>query len=323
MRALYPPLEPSHHGWLDVGDGHSIYFEESGNPDGKPCIFVHGGPGGGSSPGARQFFDPARYRIVLFDQRGCGRSTPHASLEANTTWDLIADMEQLRAHLGIDKWLVFGGSWGSTLSLAYAQTHPDRVTELVLRGIFLLRPEEIRWFYQEGASHIFPDYWEDYLSLIPEEERGDMVAAYYKRLTGDDEICRMHAARNWSIWEGRCATLRPSAQVVDRFSDARRAYSIARIECHYFINQAFLNPDQLLEDMSKIAHLPGIIVHGRYDMVCPLDNAFALHQRWPGSELQIIRDAGHAASEPGIADALVRATQTMARRLLQLAPQAE
>lgn len=323
MQLLYPEIKPFARHELPVEPPHVLYADESGQRDGLPVVFIHGGPGAGCDSLSRRFFDPSVYRIITFDQRGSGRSTPHASLENNTTAHLIADLEVLREQLGIDKWVLFGGSWGSTLALAYAQAYPERVMGLILRGIFLCRDQDIRWFYQEGASHIFPDYWEDYLSLIPEEERGDMVAAYYKRLTGDDEICRMHAARNWSIWEGRCATLRPSAQVVDRFSEARRAYSIARIECHYFINQAFLNPDQLLEDMSKIAHLPGIIVHGRYDMVCPLDNAFALHQHWPGSELQIIRDAGHAASEPGIADALVRATQTMARQLLQLAPQAE
>jgi proline iminopeptidase len=261
------------------------------------------------------------YRIVTFDQRGCGRSTPHASLENNTTQALVADLECIREHLGIDKWLLFGGSWGSTLALAYAQAHPERVHGLILRGIFLCRPQEISWFYQEGASRLFPDYWEDYLAPIPAEERGDLVQAFYKRLTGPDQIAQMHAAKAWSTWEGRTATLRPNSQVVDRFSEPHRALSIARIECHYFVNNAFLADDQLLRDMPKIAHLPGVIVHGRYDVICPLDNAWALHQAWPNSELQIIRDAGHAAAEPGITDALVRAADQMARRLLDLPPE--
>lgn len=323
MQLLYPEIKPFARHELAVEQPHVLYADESGQEDGLPVVFIHGGPGAGCDSLSRRFFDPSVYRIITFDQRGAGRSTPHASLENNTTAHLIEDLEALREHLGIEKWVLFGGSWGSTLALAYAQAHPDRVMGMILRGIFLCRKQDIHWFYQEGASHIFPDYWEDYVSLIPEDERHDMVGAYYRRLTGDDEICHMHAAKAWSIWEGRCATLRPSAQVVDRFSDARRAYSIARIECHYFVNDSFLEPDQLLRDMDRIAHIPGIIVHGRYDMVCPLDNAYALHQRWPGSELQIIRDAGHAASEAGIADALVRATQAMARQLLDLAPQAE
>ncbi|UJJ30117.1 prolyl aminopeptidase [Halopseudomonas maritima] len=323
MQLLYPEIKPYARHELAVTPPHVLYADESGQPDGLPVVFIHGGPGAGCDALSRRFFDPSLYRIVTFDQRGCGRSTPHGSLEHNTTADLVADMEALREHLGIDKWVLFGGSWGSTLALAYAQAHPERVVGMVLRGIFLCREQDIHWFYQEGASHVFPDYWEDYLSLIPQEERHDMVAAYYRRLTGDDEICRMHAAKAWSVWEGRCATLRPSPQVIERFSDARRAYAIARIECHYFANKTFLEPDQLLNNMERIAHIPGIIVHGRYDMVCPLDNAHALHQRWPGSELNIIRDAGHAASEPGIADALVRATGDMARQLLNLTPQAE
>ena len=253
---------------------------------------------------------------MTFDQRDCGRSTPHACLEHNDTWALVEDMEHIRQQLGIERWVLFGGSWGSTLSLAYAQRHPERVQALILRGIFLCRPEDFRWFYQEGASRLFPDYWQDYLAVIPPAERGDLMQAYYKRLTGSDEIAQMQAAKAWSCWEGRTASLRPNPQLVERFHE--RALSIARIECHYFVNQAFLEPDQLLRDMPRIAHLPGIIVHGRYDAVCPLDNAWALHQAWPGSELQIIRDAGHAASEPGIADALVRAADSLARRLLDL-----
>ncbi len=272
----------------------------------------------GCDEASRRWFDPTVYRIVTFDQRGCGRSTPHASLDRNTTWDLVADMERIREHLGIDKWVLFGGSWGSTLSLAYAQTHPERVHALILRGIFLCRPQEIQWFYQEGASRLFPDYWEDYLAPIPQEERHDLVDAFYRRLAGADQIAQMHAAKAWSVWEGRTATLRPNGQVIERFSEPQRALSIARIECHYFVNNAFLEENQLLRDMHKIAHIPGVIVHGRYDVVCPLDNAWALHQAWPNSELSIIRDAGHAAGELGITDALVRATGQIARQLLDL-----
>lgn len=323
MQLLYPEIKPYARHELAVEAPHVLYVDESGEPEGLPVVFLHGGPGAGCDALSRRFFDPSIYRIITFDQRGSGRSTPHASLENNTTAHLVSDMEALREHLKIDKWVLFGGSWGSTLALAYAQAHPERVSAMILRGIFLCRDQDIRWFYQDGASHIFPDYWEDYASLIPEVERGDMVSAYYRRLIGDDEICRMHAARSWSSWEGRCATLRPSAQVIDRFNDSRRAYAMARIECHFFVNDAFLQPDQLLNNMPSIAHIPGILIHGRYDMVCPLDNAYALHRRWPGSELQIIRDAGHAASEAGTADALVRATQSIAQRLLHLPPQAE
>jgi proline iminopeptidase len=316
MQSLYPQIKPYARHTLSVEEPHLLYVDESGQPDGLPVLFVHGGPGAGCDALSRRFFDPELYRIVTFDQRGCGRSMPHASLQNNTTADLIADMERIREHLGIEQWVLFGGSWGSTLSLAYAQTHPERVLALILRGIFLCRPEDFRWFYQEGASRMFPDYWEDYLAPIPSAERGDLMQAFHKRLTGDDEIAQMQAARAWSMWEGRTASLRPNPQLVERFHD--RALSIARIECHYFVNQAFLEPGQLLRDMPKIAHLPGVIVHGRYDVICPLDNAWALHKAWPNSELQIIRDAGHAASEPGIADALVRAADQIARRLLDL-----
>jgi len=318
MLTLYPEIKPYARHRLAVEAPHELYVDESGSPDGLPVLFVHGGPGAGCDEASRRWFDPTLYRIVTFDQRGCGRSTPHASLDRNTTWDLVADMERIREHLGIDKWVLFGGSWGSTLSLAYAQTHPERVHALILRGIFLCRPQEIRWFYQEGASRLFPDYWEDYLAPIPPEERDDLVAAFYRRLTGSDQIAQMHAAKAWSIWEGRTATLRPSHEVVERFADPHRALSIARIECHYFINHAFLEADQLLRDMPRIAHLPGVIVHGRYDVVCPLDNAWALHKAWPGSELAIIRDAGHAAGEAGITDALLRASDRIARQLLDL-----
>lgn len=320
MQTLYPEIKPYARHELAVDAPHVLYVDESGSADGLPVLFVHGGPGAGCDAASRRYFDPNLYRIVTFDQRGCGRSTPHASLEYNTTWDLVADMERIREHLGIDKWVLFGGSWGSTLSLAYAQKHPDRVHALILRGIFLCRPQEFKWFYQEGASRLFPDYWQDYLAPIPAEEQGDLMQAFYKRLTGADQIAQMHAAKAWSCWEGRTATLRPNPQVVERFAESLRALSIARIECHYFVNDAFLEPNQLLRDMPKIAHLPGIIVHGRYDAICPLDNAWALHQAWPNSELQIIREAGHSAAEPGIADALVRAADEIAHRLLDLAP---
>ena len=320
MQTLYPEIKPYARHELAVEQPHVLYIDESGSADGLPVLFIHGGPGAGCDSASRRYFDPALYRIVTFDQRGCGRSTPHASLENNTTQALIADIERIREHLGIDKFVLFGGSWGSTLALAYAQAHPQRVHGLILRGIFLCRPQEFSWFYQEGASRLFPDYWEDYVAPIPVEERGDLMQAFYKRLTGADQIAQMHAAKAWSTWEGRTATLRPNTQVVERFSEAHRALSIARIECHYFVNDAFLEPNQLLRDMPKIAHLPGIIVHGRYDAICPLDNAWALHQAWPNSELQIIRDAGHAASEVGITDALVRAANQIARRLLDLSP---
>ncbi|WXL26272.1 prolyl aminopeptidase [Ectopseudomonas mendocina] len=321
MQTLYPDIKPYARHELAVEAPHQLYVDESGTSSGLPVVFIHGGPGAGCDASSRRYFDPTLYRIITFDQRGCGRSTPHASLENNTTQALIADMERIREHLGIEKWVLFGGSWGSTLALAYAQAHPQRVLGLILRGIFLARPEEFRWFYQEGASRLFPDYWEDYVAPIPPEERGDLMTAFYKRLTGPDQIAQMHAAKAWSTWEGRTATLRPNAVVVDRFCEAARALSIARIECHYFVNNAFLEPNQLLRDIGKIAHLPGVIVHGRYDVICPLDNAWALHKAWPNSELQIIRDAGHAAAESGITDALVRAADDMARRLLNLAPE--
>ncbi|MBB3102879.1 prolyl aminopeptidase [Azomonas macrocytogenes] len=320
MQTLYPEIKPYARHELPVGDGHVLYVDESGSRDGLPVVFIHGGPGAGCDASSRRFFDPALYRIVTFDQRGCGRSTPHASLENNTTRHLIEDMQCIREHLGIDKWVLFGGSWGSTLALAYAQAHPERVQALILRGIFLCRPEEFHWFYQEGASRLFPDYWHDYLAPIPQEERSNLMRAYYSRLTGSDQIAQMHAAKAWSCWEGRTATLRPNSQVVERLSEPMRALSIARIECHYFVNSAFLEPNQLLRDMAKIAHLPGIIVHGRYDVICPLENAWALHQAWPNSELQIIRDAGHSVAEPGITDALVRATGEIASRLFGLSP---
>lgn len=309
MRVLYPEIQPYRSARLRVSALHELYYEESGNPQGQPVVVVHGGPGGGSAPWHRRFFDPAVYRIVMFDQRGCGKSTPYASLEDNTTWHLVEDMERLRAKLGIERWQVFGGSWGSTLALAYAQAHPHCVTALVLRGIFLLRPFELRWFYQEGCSFIFPDAWQQYLAPIPVDERGDLIAAYYLRLTSDDARVRLQAARAWSQWEASTAKLLPDAQMVQRFGEDDFAEAFARIECHYFINQGFLrNTDQLLDDVVRIRQIPAVIVQGRYDMACPMIGAWDLHQRWPEAELQIVADAGHAASEPGIVDRLVQAT---------------
>ncbi|WP_370458902.1 prolyl aminopeptidase [Aggregicoccus sp. 17bor-14] len=309
LRTLYPPLEPYRTGRLRVSALHELYFEESGNPQGKPVVFVHGGPGGGTEPKHRRFFDPKAYRIVLVDQRGCGQSTPHAELEENTTWHLVADLEQLREHLGIGKWQVFGGSWGSTLALAYAQKHPERVTELVLRGIFLLRKQEIDWFYQRGCSALFPDAWEGYLAPIPEAERGDLLHAYHRRLTGPDPKVRQEAARAWSVWEGSTSCLLPNADLIARTGGDEFSLAFARIECHYFVNRGFMRSDtQLLEDVPKMRHIPGVIVQGRYDVVCPMESAWALHRAWPEADLKIIADAGHSANEPGITSALVEAT---------------
>jgi proline iminopeptidase len=309
MKQLYPPIEPFNTGRLQVSPLHNIYFEECGNPDGKPVVFLHGGPGGGIAPLYRQYFDPEVYRIVLFDQRGAGRSTPHAELEENTTWHLVADIETLREHLGIEKWVVFGGSWGSTLSLAYSQTHPERCKALVLRGIFLCRPKEIEWFYQHGAHAIFPDFWEHYERAIPPEERGDMLNAFYRRLTGDDAATRLEAARAWSVWEGSTSKLLPSGDLQDHFGDPHFALAMARIECHYFYHNSFFPTDNyLIENVDKIRHLPAVIVQGRYDVVCPMMSAWELHQAWPEAEFHVIPDAGHSITEPGIASALVEAT---------------
>jgi len=313
-RTLYPALEPFDAGRLRVSELHELYYEQSGNPQGKPVVFVHGGPGGGTEPRMRRFFDPAAYRIILFDQRGCGRSTPHAELRENTTWDLVADMERLRNHLAIDRWQVFGGSWGSTLALAYAETHPERVTELVLRGIFLVRKQEIDWFYQRGASALFPDAWEGYLAPIPEAERGDLLHAYYARLTGDDPAVRQEAARAWSVWEGSTSTLFTDPGLIAKTAGDAFSLAFARIECHYFVNQCwFPNDGALLEGVSKIRHIPAVIVQGRYDVVCPLESAWALHRAWPEANLVIVPDAGHSAMEAGNTDALVRATDAFRR----------
>ena len=314
---LYPAIRPYRRGRLSVSALHELYFEESGNPEGKPVVFLHGGPGGGTNAQMRRFFDPRRYRIVLFDQRGCGRSTPHASLEENTTWDLVEDTEKLRAHLGIERWQVFGGSWGSTLALAYAQRHPQRVSELVLRGIFLLRRSELEWFYQssEGAAALFPDLWEHYIAPIPEDERYDMMRAYYRRLTSSDPAERNAAARAWSIWEGATSHLRTDPGYVAKFRDAQYAAAFARIECHYFVNGGFMEcDDQLLRGVPEIRHIPATIVQGRYDVVCPMRSAWHLHRAWPEAELVVVPDAGHSAFEPGIARALRRATDRYARR---------
>ncbi len=310
---LYPPLEPCRTGRLEVSDLHELYFEESGNPAGKPVVFLHGGPGGGTEPKQRRFFDPRRYRIVLFDQRGCGRSTPHASLEANTTWDLVADVERLREHLGVARWQVFGGSWGSSLALAYAERHPEQVTELVLRGIFLLRRQEIDWLYQRGTSAIYPDAWERYVAHIPEAERGDMLAAFHARLTDPDPARRLAAAKVWSGWEGATSRLIPDPQLQDHMEEDAVALAMARVECHYFVNRGFLeSEDQLLRDVGRIRHLPAVIVQGRYDVVCPMENAWDLHRAWPEADFVVTPDAGHSAFEPANSRALVAATDRFA-----------
>ena len=308
-RTLYPELEPYRTGRLKVSDVHEISFEESGNPDGKPAIFVHGGPGGGCTPTHRRYHDPEAYRIITFDQRGCGQSTPYASLVDNTTWHLVADMEAIRTHLDIPKWQVFGGSWGSTLGITYAQTHPERVSELVLRGIFMLRRSELLWFYQEGASHIFPDAWENYVAAIPEVERGDLISAYYRRLTSDDDNTRKAAARAWSVWEGSTSYLIQNPDHIAHAGEDDFAVAFARIECHYFVNGGFFEVDgQLLRDVDRIRQIPGVIVQGRYDVVCPMRSAWELHKAWPESTLHVVADSGHSANEPGIVDQLIRAT---------------
>lgn len=308
MKTLYPEIEPFESGMLKVSDIHEIYYERCGNPDGIPVVFLHGGPGGGIMPLYRQFFDPKAYQIVLFDQRGAGNSTPPFELRENTTWDLINDIEALRVKFGIEKWYVFGGSWGSTLSLAYAETHPDKCLGLILRGIFLTRPAELQWFYQYGASEIFPDFWERYRDEIPEEERGDFISAYYKRLTSDDEKVRLSAARAWSVWEGSTSKLYPSEDLMNHWEGEHEALSLARIECHYFMNNCFFpSENYLLENIDKIRHLPTVIVQGRYDVVCPITSAWDLHKAFPEAEFVIVKDAGHSVSEPGITSALVDA----------------
>ena len=307
---LYPNTEPYNTGRLSVTGGHDLYFEECGNRDGKPALLVHGGPGGGANQTMRRYHDPEHYRIILFDQRGCGRSTPHASITDNTTWELVADMERLREHLGIERWQLLGGSWGSTLSLAYAQSHPDRVSELILRGIFMLRRAELEWFYQEGCSWIYPDAFEDYLAPIPPAERGDMISAYYERLTHADRAVQLEAARAWSVWEGSTLSLLHDENRVRNFADPDYALAFARIECHYFINRGFFDrDDQLLANAGEMAGIPGVIVHGRYDIVTPLKSAWELAKAWPDGDLRIVPDSGHAMTEPGIIHELVSATR--------------
>ncbi len=311
-RVLYPAIEANHTGYLEVSGGHELYYEESGNPHGKPAVFLHGGPGGGCTEKMRRFFNPDVYRIVLFDQRGSGKSRPHASLEHNTTWDLVDDIEILRAALQIDRWQVFGGSWGSTLALAYAQTHAEHVTELVLRGIFLLRKKEIQWLYQHGTSELFPELWQGFLDPIAKGERGDMVAAYYKRLTSDDPEVRIEAAKAWSIWEASTSFLLPNEKVMATFGADALALSLARIECHYFVNGGFMEENQLLKNVDKIRKIPAVIIQGRYDVVCPPVSAWDLAQAWPEADLRIVPDAGHAAFEPGNIHELVMATDAFA-----------
>jgi proline iminopeptidase len=312
-RTLYPPLEPWDTGYLQASELHEVYYEQCGNPAGKPVVFLHGGPGGGGDTTPRRFFDPAKYRIVLLDQRGCGRIRPHAELRGNTTWDLIADIEAIRERLAIPRWQVFGGSWGSTLALLYAQTHPERVTELVLRGIFMLRPAEIAWFYQYGASEIFPDLWEPYRDFIPTAERGDFLGAYHRRLTGPDPQLALEAARIWSVWEGSTSHLKLSPATVGRFGADRFALAFARIEAHYFVNGGFMSaPDQIIRDVPRIRHIPAVIVQGRYDIVCPLTSAWELHRAWPEADLRVVADAGHSAHEPGIVHELISATDRYA-----------
>ncbi|HET7577321.1 MAG TPA: prolyl aminopeptidase [Sphingomicrobium sp.] len=313
-RSLYPEIQPYETGMLDVGDGHRLYWELSGNPNGKPVVFLHGGPGGGSSPEHRRQFNPDKYKILVFDQRGCGKSTPYASLDHNTTWDLVGDIEKLRTQVAkVDKWQVFGGSWGSTLSLAYAQMHPERATELVLRGIFLFDQYEIDWMYTEGgASQVYPDKFEEFIGLIPEAERGDLVEAYRKRLTSDDKGVQLTAAKAWSKWEGEIVTLLPSPSTIEHFTSPEMAVAVARIENHYMANHGWLEKGQLLRDASKLKGIPGVIVQGRHDTCTPPVAAWQLKQAWPDVELNIIPDAGHLFSEPGNLDGLIRATDKFA-----------
>lgn len=309
MRDLYPEIPPYNSFTLKVSDLHTIHVEEAGNPNGKPAVFLHGGPGGGIIPNYRRYFDPKKWRIVLFDQRGCGQSTPFAELKENTTWDLVSDIEKIRTHLKIDQWSVFGGSWGSTLALAYSQTHPEKCTELFLRGIFMIRKKEIDWFYQEGCSKIFPDLWENYLKPIPKNERDDLVAAYYKRLTSEDKNIRTEAAKAWSIWEGSTSKLAYDPEAAQRFGDDEFADAFARIECHYFTNKGFFKTEnQLLENVDKIRHIPTVIIQGRYDVVCPAESAWELHKAFPESKLHIIGNAGHSLSEVGITDKMIEYT---------------
>jgi proline iminopeptidase len=315
LRTLYPEIEPYQTGHLDVGDGHSIYWERIGTPGAKPAVFLHGGPGGGINPGQRRLFNPDLYDVILFDQRGCGRSTPHANLEANTTWHLVADIERLREMVGVDKWQVFGGSWGSTLALAYAETHPQRVTELLVRGIYTLTRAELDWYYQFGVSEMFPDKWEAFLAPIPEAERHEMMHAYHRRLTGADKVEQLAAAKAWSIWEASTITLLPDPGMQQDFAQDQYAIAFARIENHFFVNAGWLDEGQLLRDAVKLKGIPGVIVHGRYDMPCPLKYAWQLSKVWTDADFHIIEGSGHAVSEPGITDQLIRATDRFAGKV--------
>ncbi|MDF7776776.1 prolyl aminopeptidase [Sphingomonas sp. AOB5] len=312
FRTLYPEIEPYETGMLDVGDGHTIYYERCGTPGAKPAVFLHGGPGGGISPTHRRLFDPALYDVMLFDQRGCGKSTPHAELEANTTWHLVADIERLRELAGVEQWLVFGGSWGSTLALAYSQKHPERTSELVLRGIYMCTKPELDWFYQFGVSEMFPEKYERFIAPIPEAERGDLLTAYHRRLTTGPIEERIEAARIWSLFEGEVITLLPDPATSAQHDDGHYALAFARIEAHYFVNACWLEPDQLLRDAERLRAIPGTIVHGRYDMPCPARYAWELHKAWPEADFHLIEGAGHAFSEPGILDQLIRATDRYA-----------
>ena len=311
-RNLYPEIEPYETGMLDVGEGHSLYYERVGTPDAKPAVFLHGGPGGGMAPDHRRQWDPELYDVLLFDQRGCGKSLPFAEIKNNDTWRIVDDIERLREMCGHEKWQAFGGSWGSTLALAYAQKYPERVSELVLRGVFLAREREKSWLYSYGASEIMAEQWDDFIGLIPENERGDLVRAYYDRLTSDDEDTRLSAAKEWSLWEGNVATLLPNEALLDSFADPAKAVPFARICAKFFLEDFFLDDGQLLENVDKIAQIPGIIVQGRHDICTPPSAAWALKKAWPSADLWIVPDAGHSASEEGIVDGLVRATDTLA-----------
>lgn len=315
MQPLFPEIKPNQSYALDTGDGHSVYYEEAGSLDGIPLVFLHGGPGGGCSPTHRRYCDPEKYRMILIDQRGCGRSTPHASLENNTTQHLIQDIEAIREKLGIEKWVVMGGSWGVTLALAYAETYPQQVMAMILRGVFLARKQDVDWFYQDGTNRIFPDYWKEFVQPIPENEQQDIVSAFYKRLTGQNELAKMGAAKAWSYWEGKVATLEPNKDLDEHFANPHLAMGMARISAHYFHNNCFLEENQLLDNAHQLKGIPGIIIQGRYDMLCPVENAWTLQNVWQDSDLRIIRDAGHSASEPSIVDALVRATKSIYQEL--------
>lgn len=313
-KTAYPSIEPYDTGILPVSHGHEVYYEQSGNPKGKPAVYVHGGPGGGCSPGQRRVFNSEKYRIILFDQRGCGQSKPFASLENNTTWDLVDDIEQIRRHLDIDRWQVCGGSWGSTLSLVYAQTHPQRVSELVLRGIFTLRKSELDWYYQGGAGRIFPDEWEKFIAPIPESERSDFVSAFYKRLIGTNEAEQLEAAKAWSMWEGSTINLLQRPQQIEYFGSDKFAIAFSRIECHYFINSGFFENDGwVLENTGLLKNIPTTIIQGRYDVCTPMKTAWDLHRALPNAEFIVVPDAGHAYDEPGIADAIIRTTDGYAK----------